>query len=80
MLSQQATRCFFAGLIDGRNIWVADLESKLKTLESITAQIPKERVVITTSCSLLHVPFGKDDESKMDSQILSWISFAKEKT
>ena len=74
-----SNKVLFAGLIDGRNIWVADLESKLKTLESITAQIPKERVVITTSCSLLHVPFGKDDESKMDSQILSWISFAKEK-
>ena len=58
---------------------MADLDSKLKTLESIAAIVPKNRIVLSTSCSLLHVPFGKDDESKIDSQILSWISFAKEK-
>ena len=34
-----SNKVLFVGLIDGRNIWVADLESKLKTLESITAQI-----------------------------------------
>ena len=66
-------------MIDGRNIWVANLESKLKLLESITAKVSKERIVLTTSCSLLHVPFSKEGESKIDSQILSWISFAKEK-
>lgn len=75
----KSDKVLFAGIIDGRNIWVADLDSKLKTLESIAAAVPKERIVLTTSCSLLHVPFGKDDESKIDPQILSWISFAKEK-
>lgn len=75
----KSDKVLFVGIIDGRNIWVADLDSKLKTLESITATIPKDRVVLSTSCSLLHVPFGKDDESKIDAQILSWISFAKEK-
>lgn len=75
----KSDKILFAGIIDGRNIWVADLDSKLKTLESIAAVVPKERIVLTTSCSLLHVPFGKDDESKIDPQILSWISFAKEK-
>lgn len=75
----KSDKVLFVGLIDGRNIWVADLDSKLKTLESIAAIVPKERIVLTTSCSLLHVPFGKDDESKIDPQILSWISFAKEK-
>lgn len=75
----KSDKVLFAGIIDGRNIWVADLDSKLKTLESIAAVVPKERIVLTTSCSLLHVPFGKDDESKIDPQILSWISFAKEK-
>lgn len=72
-------KILYAGVIDGRNIWVANLESKLKLLESITAKVSKERIVLTTSCSLLHVPFSKEGESKIDSQILSWISFAKEK-
>ena len=75
----KSDKVLYAGVIDGRNIWVADLDSKLKTLESIATHIPKNRIVLSTSCSLLHVPFGKDDESKIDPQILSWISFAKEK-
>lgn len=75
----KSDKVLYAGVIDGRNIWVADLDSKLKSLESIAAIVPKNRIVLSTSCSLLHVPFGKDDESKIDPQILSWISFAKEK-
>lgn len=78
-LIAKSDKVLFAGLIDGRNIWVADLDSKLKALESIAAIVPKNRIVLSTSCSLLHVPFGKDDEHKINSQILSWISFAKEK-
>lgn len=75
----KSDKTLYAGVIDGRNIWVADLDSKLKSLESIAAIVPKNRIVLSTSCSLLHVPFGKDDENKIDPQILSWISFAKEK-
>lgn len=72
-------KVLYAGIIDGRNIWVADLESKLEILNSISTFIPKERIVISSSCSLLHVPFSKEGENKMDSQILSWLSFAQEK-
>lgn len=75
----KSDKTLYAGVIDGRNIWVADLDSKLKSLESIAAIVPKNRIVLSTSCSLLHVPFGKDDENKIDPQVLSWISFAKEK-
>lgn len=75
----KSDKTLYAGVIDGRNIWVADLDSKLKSLESIATIVPKNRIVLSTSCSLLHVPFGKDDENKIDPQILSWISFAKEK-
>lgn len=66
-------------MIDGRNIWVADLESKLALLESIANVIPKNRIVVSSSCSLLHLPFSKEGEDKIDSQILSWLSFAEEK-
>ena len=69
----------YAGLIDGRNIWIANLEDKLSILEKISMIVPKDLIHINTTCSLLHVPFGKDDEVKMDSEILSWISFAREK-
>ncbi|MDE5591771.1 MAG: 5-methyltetrahydropteroyltriglutamate--homocysteine S-methyltransferase [Helicobacter sp.] len=75
----KSDKTLYAGVIDGRNIWVANLESKLQLLETIATFVPKNRIVISTSCSLLHVPFAKDGENKIDSQILSWVSFSKEK-
>ena len=72
-------KVLYAGVIDGRNIWIADLESKLALLEQIATHIPKERIVISSSCSLLHAPYSKASESKMDSEILSWLSFGLDK-
>lgn len=72
-------KVLYAGVIDGRNIWIADLESKLALLEQIATHIPKERIVISSSCSLLHAPYSKAAESKMDSEILSWLSFGLDK-
>ena len=77
----QSDKVLFAGVIDGRNIWVANLESKLALLEQIAQKIPKERIVVASSCSLLHTPFSKQGEEsgKIPSEILSWLSFAEEK-
>lgn len=72
-------KTLYAGIIDGRNIWVADLEKKLSILEKIAQEIPKEKIILSTSCSLLHVPFSKNSEIKMDKEILSWLSYAREK-
>lgn len=72
-------KTLYAGLIDGRNIWVANLDSKLSILEKISVIVPKDLISISSSCSLLHVPFSKDSESKMDKEILTWLSFAREK-
>ncbi|MCX2716945.1 5-methyltetrahydropteroyltriglutamate--homocysteine S-methyltransferase [Helicobacter sp. MIT 21-1697] len=78
-LIAKSNKVLYAGVIDGRNIWVADIESKLALLEHIATFIPKERIVVSSSCSLLHLPFSKEGEDKIDSQILSWLSFAQEK-
>ncbi|RDU59970.1 5-methyltetrahydropteroyltriglutamate--homocysteine S-methyltransferase [Helicobacter sp. MIT 14-3879] len=78
-LIADAGKKLYAGLIDGRNIWVANLDSKLNILDRISIIVPKDLIHISTSCSLLHVPFSKDSETKLDSEILSWLSFAKEK-
>ena len=75
----KSDKILYAGIIDGRNIWVANLEEKLNLLESISKIVPKDRIVITSSCSLLHTPFSKDDEDKIDREVLSWLSFAIEK-
>ncbi len=75
----KSNKILYAGIIDGRNIWSANLESKLNLLNTIATKIPKERIILSTSCSLLHSPFSKSAESKIDSEILSWLSFALEK-
>ncbi|PAF50042.1 5-methyltetrahydropteroyltriglutamate--homocysteine S-methyltransferase [Helicobacter sp. 13S00401-1] len=69
----------YAGVIDGRNIWAADIDTKLKLLKHISSIVPKGNITLSTSCSLLHVPFSKEQEVKMDKEILSWLSFAREK-
>ncbi len=66
-----------AGIVDGRNVWVGDIDKKVAFLNALP--IDKERVIVSTSCSLLHLPYTLEFEEKMDSQIKKWLAFAKEK-
>jgi 5-methyltetrahydropteroyltriglutamate--homocysteine methyltransferase len=68
-----------AGVVDGRNIWVNDFEKTLSLLGVINSKIPKENMLISSSCSLLHVPYSLKYEDKMDTKLKSWLSYALEK-
>ncbi|KRR02242.1 5-methyltetrahydropteroyltriglutamate--homocysteine methyltransferase [Bradyrhizobium jicamae] len=67
------------GVIDGRNIWRADLTKILDRIEPVVAKLGKERVQIAPSCSLLHVPIDLDLEDKLDAEIKSWLAFSIQK-
>ncbi|WP_432060085.1 5-methyltetrahydropteroyltriglutamate--homocysteine S-methyltransferase [Streptomyces sp. S1] len=67
-----------AGVVDGRNIWVNDLEKSLAVLGTLLGLA--DRVDVSASCSLLHVPLDAAAEKDVDPQILRWLSFAKQKT
>ena len=67
------------GVIDGRNIWRNDLEKSYGLLERAKKAIGQERLMISTSCSLLHTPYDLDLEKKLDSEIKSWLAFSKQK-
>ncbi|MFJ8821119.1 5-methyltetrahydropteroyltriglutamate--homocysteine S-methyltransferase [Streptomyces sp. NPDC102467] len=67
-----------AGVVDGRNIWVNDLEKSLTTLGTLLGLAG--RVDVAASCSLLHVPLDAARERDLDPQILRWLSFARQKT
>lgn len=69
----------FAGMIDGRNIWKADLKQKLKLLEQIQMVVPHDRLILQPSCSLLHVPVSLAKEIKLDPQLKNAMSYADEK-
>lgn len=78
-LIAKSDKILHIGIIDGRNIWRSDLEKKLELCNKIANKIPKERLFISSSCSLLHSPFSKESEQKMDKEILSWQCYAVEK-
>ncbi|AKR43764.1 5-methyltetrahydropteroyltriglutamate--homocysteine S-methyltransferase [Methylophilus sp. TWE2] len=66
------------GVINGRNIWKTDLSATLDWLEPIAERLG-ERLWLAPSCSLLHVPVDLDSEVKLESEIKSWLAFAKQK-
>ncbi|GGO54124.1 5-methyltetrahydropteroyltriglutamate--homocysteine S-methyltransferase [Streptomyces lasiicapitis] len=67
-----------AGVVNGRNIWINDLEKSLSTLGTLLGLA--DRVDVAASCSLLHVPIDAAAERDIDPQILRWLAFAKQKT
>ncbi|MFJ4804438.1 5-methyltetrahydropteroyltriglutamate--homocysteine S-methyltransferase [Streptomyces murinus] len=67
-----------AGVVNGRNIWVNDLEKSLATLGTLLGLA--DRVDVAASCSLLHVPLDASAERDIDPGILRWLAFAEQKT
>src|SRR5699024_11596705 len=65
-----------AGIIDGRNVWRANIGNKLTVLETIKQFVHGEQLIVQPSSSLLHVPVTKTLEEKIDSVILVGLSFA----
>src|SRR5699024_541162 len=68
-----------AGIVDGRNVWRANIGEKLTTLETIKQFVHEEQLIIQSSSSLLHVPVTKTLEEKIDAVILGGLSFADQK-
>lgn len=64
------------GVIDGRNIWRADLAALLDRLEPLAAE---RDLILAPSCSLLHVPVDLALESKLDDEVKQWLAFAVQK-
>lgn len=68
-----------AGIVNGRNVWRANLGEKLTILETLTQFVKDGDIIVQPSCSLLHVPVTKTLEEKIDQVILDGLSFADEK-
>src|SRR5690606_5050626 len=67
------------GVIDGRNVWRADLEAILDRLEPVVKARGADKVIVSASCSFLHVPIDLDQEQKLDPEVKSWLAFAHQK-
>lgn len=66
------------GVIDGRNIWRADLNQLLDKLLPLAQQLG-DRLWLSASCSLLHCPVDLDSETKLDVEVKQWLAFSKQK-
>ncbi|MBY8827370.1 5-methyltetrahydropteroyltriglutamate--homocysteine S-methyltransferase [Hephaestia mangrovi] len=65
------------GVIDGRNVWKADLTALLDRYDMVVRQ--RAEVQIAPSCSLLHTPVDLALETKLDAEIKDWLAFAAQK-
>ncbi len=69
----------FAGLVNGKNIWKNNYEKTLGVLKELEEIVDKDNIVLNTSCSLLHVPYTLDSETKLTEDYKKHFAFATEK-
>jgi 5-methyltetrahydropteroyltriglutamate--homocysteine methyltransferase len=72
-----AAKTVFAGLVDGRNVWRTDLRGALAQAAALLGSV--EDLVVSTSCSLLHVPLDLDLEANLPSGLRERLAFARQK-
>lgn len=70
-------KILFAGLVNGKNIWKCNYEKTLVTLDELR-KYAKE-IVLSTTCSLLHVPYTLENENTLKNEVKQHFSFALEK-
>jgi 5-methyltetrahydropteroyltriglutamate--homocysteine methyltransferase len=70
-------RALVAGVVDGRNVWANDLEASLARLATLTGLAGE--VVVSTSCSLQHVPIDLEADPLLDPELRPWLAFARQK-
>jgi len=68
------------GVVDGRNIWKTNFKKAIEKVETAIQKLGKNRVIVTSSSSLLHTPHTLASEKKLDEEVRDWFSFASEKT
>jgi len=67
------------GVIDGRNIWRADLDAAHATVRTAVERLGEHRVWVAPSCSLLHTPVDLGLEHALDPEVRQWLAFAVQK-
>ncbi len=68
-----------AGVVNGRNVWIARLRERLGLLEELAGLCGRDRVTVSPSCSLLHVPIDLGQERHLDAEVRPWLAFANQK-
>ncbi len=72
-----ADKILFAGVINGKNIWRNEYAKTCSLIE--TLQTYCNEIVLSTSCSLQHVPYTLEHENKLSQDYKRYFAFAEEK-
>lgn len=64
------------GVINGRNVWRADLSHWFERLQPL---VNSRQLWLGSSCSLLHSPIDLSEETRLDAEVKSWFAFALQK-
>lgn len=72
------SKVLVGGVIDGHNVWAADLDAALGRLERLAA-LGAAQVAVGTSTSLFHLPHDVADEPQLDPTLRGWLAFADQK-
>ena len=70
------------GIVNGRNIWKNDLEKSLQLVNRAKSSIGSERIILSPSCSLLHIPYDLENEHEekgLPPEVKNRMAFAKQK-
>lgn len=67
-------KVLFAGVVNGKNIWRNNYQKTLYLLKKLNVK----NLVLTTSCSLLHVPYTVASE-ELEEDVTKHFAFAEEK-
>lgn len=67
------------GVVDGRNIWRADLDALGVELRAVAERMGSDPLHLAPSCPVLHLPVDLTGEDAMDPELRSWLSFATER-
>ena len=72
-----ADKTLFAGVVNGKNIWKSDYKKVIALVNGLEKF--SQDIVISTSCSLLHVPYTLENETSLAPDVSRYFAFAKEK-
>ena len=68
-----------AGVVNGKNIWRNNYAKTKGILDELKNFVSESSLVVGTSCSLLHVPYTLESETKLPESYKAHFSFAIEK-
>ena len=77
--SLPADRVLSLGVVDGRNVWRADLDRAMAITRVAIERLGRQRVWLAPSCSLLHVPLDASLEKALPADVHAWLAFARQK-